>query len=134
MIIGADTGYFINYVSNHPRALQIWQELEAGQHILIVSTLTINELFVYFYRRGIPQERVQRLLSLLQETSQIELTPVSVPIAVRSAPYRHSLGLSTVDAVILATFVETGCELMVTADSDFKTARHQQVIPIELLT
>ena len=101
MIIGADTGYFISQASNHPRALQIWHELQAGQHIMIVSTLNINEAFVYSYRRGFSQER---------------------------------LGLSTVDAVILATFVETGCELVVTADSDFKTARHQQVIPIELLT
>ena len=100
----------------------------------IVSTLTINEAFVYSYRRGFSQERIHRWLALIQEMSRIELIPVSVPIAIRSAPYRHSLGLSTVDAVILATFVETGCELMVTADSDFKTARHQQVIPIELLT
>lgn len=38
MIIGADTGYFIRQVNNHPRALQLWQELEAGQHSLIVST------------------------------------------------------------------------------------------------
>jgi predicted nucleic acid-binding protein len=116
------------------RALQIWHELQAGQHIMIVSTLTINEAFVYSYRRGFSQERIHRWLALIQEMSRIELIPVSVPIAIRSAPYRHSLGLSTVDAVILATFVETGCELMVTADSDFKTARHQQVIPIELLT
>jgi predicted nucleic acid-binding protein len=100
----------------------------------IVSTLTINEAFVYSYRRGFSQERIHRWLALIQEMSRIELIPVSVPIAIRSAPFRHSLGLSTVDAVILATFVETGCELMVTADSDFKTARHQQVIPIELLT
>ena len=133
MIIGADTGYFISHVNNHPRALQLWQELEAGQHILIVSTLTINEVFVYSYKRGVPQDRVQRWLSLIQETSRIELTAVSVPIAVRSAPYRHSLGLSTVDSIILATFVETGCQIMVTADSDFQTAHQQRVITVELL-
>jgi predicted nucleic acid-binding protein len=134
MIIGADTGYFISHANNHPRSLQIWQELEAGQHILIASTLTINEVFVYSYKRGVHQDRVNRWLSLLQETNRIEIVSVSIPIAVRSAPYRHSLGLSTVDSIILATFVESGCQIMVTADKDFQNAHQQNVITVELLT
>lgn len=132
MIIGADTGYFISFVGNHPRALEIWHELAAGQHIFIVSTVTINEILVYSYKRGIPQERAQQWLSLLQETSRIEIVPVAV--AVRSAPFRHSLGLSTVDSIILATFIESGCQIMMTADSDFLTAHRQNVITVEVLT
>jgi len=133
MIIGTDTGYFINQVSGHPRALQLWQELGAGQHIFIVSTLTLNELLVYSYKRGIHQERAQQWLSLLQETNRIEVVSVSIPIALRSAPYRHSLGLSTVDSIILATFMESGCQIMVTADSDFQTAHRQGIIAVEVL-
>lgn len=38
-----------------------------------------------------------------------------------------------VDSVILATFVEAGCQLMITADSDFQTAHHQNIITVELL-
>ena len=130
----AGTGYFISHVNNHPRALQIWRELEDGQHILVISTLTINEVFVYSYKRGVHQDRVNRWLSLLQETSRIEIIAVSIPIAVRSAPYRHSLGLSTVDSIILSTFVESSCQIMVTADSDFQTAHRQNIITVDLLS
>lgn len=102
--------------------------------VFIVSTVTINEILVYSYKRGIPQERAQQWLSLLQETSRIEIVPVSVAVAVRSAPFRHSLGLSTVDSIILATFIESGCQIMMTADSDFLTAHRQNVITVEVLT
>jgi len=134
MIVGTDTGYFIHQVNGHARALQLWRELEAGQHIFIVSTLTLNELLVYSYKRGIHQERAKQWLSLLQETNRIEVVPVSIPIALRSAPYRYSLGLSTIDAIILATFVEAGCQFMITADGDFQTAHQQNLIKVEVLT
>jgi len=52
MLLGADTGFFVLYANNHPRAVEIWQELVDGLHTLVVSVLTINELLVYFYRHG----------------------------------------------------------------------------------
>ena len=52
MLLGADTGFFVAFANEHPRALEIWQELEDGLHTLAVSTLTIHEILVYFYRRG----------------------------------------------------------------------------------
>lgn len=48
MLLGIDTGFFVSYANNHPRAVEIWQELAEGQHTLVVSTLTINEILVYF--------------------------------------------------------------------------------------
>jgi len=67
------------------------------------------------------------------ETSSIEVIPVSVEIAARSARYRHSMGLPTVDSVILATFLERGCEKMLSTDDDFRIVDEQKVLPVEFL-
>ena len=132
MLLGADTGFFLSYANNHPRALEIWQELVDGLHTLIVSTLTINEILVYFYRRG-DGERGREWIDLVVETSSIEIVPVSVEIAARSARYRYGMGLPIVDSVILATFLERGCEKMLSTDDDFRIVDEQEVLPVEFL-
>jgi predicted nucleic acid-binding protein len=132
MLLGADTGFFVSYANNHPRALEIWQELIDGLHTLVVSTLTINEILVYFYQRG-DGDKGQEWVDLMVEADSIEIVPVSVKIAVRSARYRHGMGLPTVDSVILATFLDRQCEKMLSTDDDFRVADKQQVLPVQFL-
>jgi predicted nucleic acid-binding protein len=132
MVLGADTGFFVAYANNHPRALQIWQEFADGLHELVVSTLTINEILIYFYRRG-NGNRGEEWIGLMMETEGIEVVPVSVEIAVRSASYRHGMGLPTVDSVILATFLERECEKMLSTDNDFRIVSERQMLSVEFL-
>jgi predicted nucleic acid-binding protein len=132
MLLGADTGFFVSYANNHPRALEIWQELIDGLHTLVVSTLTINEILVYFYQRG-DGDKGQEWVDLMVEADSIEIVPVSVKIAVRSARYRHGMGLPTVDSVILATFLDRQCEKLLSTDDDFRVADKQQVLPVQFL-
>ena len=132
MLLGTDTGFFVAYANNHPRALRIWQELIDGLHTLVVSTLTINKILVYFYKRG-NGDKGQEWVDLVVETDNIEIVPVSVEIAARSAQYRHGLGLPTVDSVILATFLDRRCEKMLSTDDDFRVVDEQQVLPVEFL-
>jgi len=133
MLLGADTGFFVAYANEHPRALEIWQEFLDGQHTLVVSALSINEIMVYFFQHGRSRE-AQEWLELLQATEEIELVPVSAAVAAQSARYRHGLGLSTVDSVILASFLMYQCDKMLTTDDDFQVVEHQQLLNVEILT
>jgi predicted nucleic acid-binding protein len=132
MLLGVDTGFFLAYANNHPRALAVWQELVDGLHKLVVSTLTIHEILVYLYRRG-DGDRGQEWITLMVETSNIEVVPVSVQIAARAAGHRHGMGLPTVDSVILATFLEQCCDSMLSTDDDFRIVDEQNVLPVEFL-
>jgi predicted nucleic acid-binding protein len=132
MLLGIDTGFFVSYANKHPRAVEIWQELAEGQHTLVISTLTINEILVYFYRRG-DGNRGQEWVDLMVEADSIEVVPVSVEIAASSARYRHGMGLPTVDSVILATFLNRQCEKLLSTDDDFRIVDEQKVLPVELL-
>lgn len=132
MLLGADTGFFVSFANDHPRALEIWHRLVGGAHTLVVSTLTINEILVYFYQHG-NGDRGQEWIDLMMESRCIEIIPVSVEIAALSARYRHGMGLPTVDSVILATFLDRGCEKMLSTDDDFRTVDEQEVLPVEFL-
>jgi len=130
--LGIDTGFFIGYANQHPRATEIWRETTKGAHELIVSTLTVNEVFTYFYKRGLGKSAESWLL-LMQATEMIQLLPVSIDIAVLSARYRLGMQLSTVDSLILATFLTHGCEKMISSDSDFAIVAQQNILLVELL-
>lgn len=133
MLLGADTGFFVAYANKHPRALEVWQEFLDGQHTFLVSTLSITEIIVYFLQRGRSKE-AEAWLELLGTTDEIELIPVSEAVAAQAARYRHGLGLSTVDSVILASFLMYECDKMLTTDADFQVVEDQQLLSVEILT
>ena len=88
MLLGIDTGFLVAYANDHPRALSIWQELIDGLHTLVLSTLTIHEILIYLYRRG-DGDKGKEWISLMVETDSIEVVPVTLEIAARSARHRH---------------------------------------------
>jgi len=55
------------------------------------------------------------------------------PSQKKSAGYRHGLGLSTVDSVILATVVEENCDELLTTDRHFVVAESQGIVKVSLL-
>ena len=133
MLLGVDTGFFISVVNQRPRSIELWNEFVEGKHSLVISTVTVNELFVYFYRIGLPST-AQEWLERMQQTKHAEFIPISIQIAKNSATYRHSLGMATIDSLILATFIEYQCEKVLTVDNAFRLAAIQNIIPVEVLT
>ena len=104
MRIAVDTSFFISLLQGQQRAVQIWQEFLEGKHQFVVSTLTVHEIFIYFYKRGTGELGAQ-WLALLIELKNIVTVPVSVDIAARSARLRHGMGLPAIDSLLLATFL-----------------------------
>lgn len=133
MILGTDTGFFIAHRERHPRALELWQDVLNGAHELVLSTLSIHELFVFLYKRGLNQQ-AQTWLDLLAQSERITVVPVTTEIATQSARYRIGLRLSTVDSIILTTCVLQQCDLLLTTDSDLQIAAQQNFIPVEIFT
>ncbi len=132
MIIGADTGFFMQYALGQQRATQIWQETRHGDHRLVISVLSIAEYLAYHITRGTlgkAEEAVRELASM----PNIDLVPVSLDLAARSARYRIGLQIATVDALILTTFLESHCDIVLTTDSDIVKAQSQNLISVELL-
>jgi predicted nucleic acid-binding protein len=133
MLLGLDTGFFISHHHQHPRARMIWQEYSAGAHTCVVSTLSFNELFTYFIKRNL-LDLADEWLYQTRNAERLLLVEVSAEIAAHSARYRLGLGMSTVDSILLTTFLEQGCEMALTTDSDFQIVAHHKLLPVEILT
>ncbi len=132
MALGADTGFFVKLEEKNLEALRLWDEIIEEKNDLVISTLSINELLVYFYRKG-KTERIKELLALIISLGNIKFIAVTEEIAEKSAGFRHGLGLHTVDSIILASFKMRGCELILTTDSAFQIASEQNIINVLFL-
>ena len=133
MIIGADTGFFIEFSEDAPRTVEIWNNVLDGYDSLVISVLTIAEFYAHQIQRA-KLAAAEELVSQMQLVPNISIFPVSLEIAAASARYRRGMNLPTVDAIIFATFLSTGCELLLTKDSVFNQDSVRNLIPVELLS
>ena len=133
MRLGGDTGLPIGVIEQSEAALTHWRAMLAGDDELVMSTLTICELLTHYYKRG-KGDTARELAEQLRLLGNAEFGQVDDRIAERAAGYRHGLGIPTVDAVILSTFVERKCALVVSADRHFEIAADRGVADVELLT
>lgn len=133
MLLGLDTGFFISHHNQSPRALAIWNEYAAGKYVLVISTLSVNELFTYFIKRNLVVA-AEEWLSQMRTAPDIRLVDLSSEIAAQAARYRLGLQLPTVDAILLTTFLLYRCDSIITTDSHFQVVQQQNLIPVEFLT
>ena len=132
MVTGADTGFFIEYANGNATAKEIWDKVSNGEEELIVSVISLNEISVYFFRKGSIKEK-DELINLIKLMPNIDLVPVSAKISEESAKHRHSLGIPTVDSLILTTFILQGCKEIIATDRHFEKADEQKLIKVRLI-
>ena len=103
MLTGVDTGFFFALQARSPISLQVW-----GRSELITSTIVLYEL------------KKTMLRGALQADSDI-LSDIgsAIPVLpVRAARVAHGTSIPGLDALILATLLEAGCQEIYTTDSD----------------
>ena len=132
MFLGADTGFLIALANRLPQALEAWETVRSGENNLVISTVSINELLVYFYKRDKPAA-ARNLIDVAKTLKNIALIPVSLKIAELSAGYRYGLGIPTIDSIVLATFKNKKCEKLYTTDSHFRIVKELGIIEVIFL-
>lgn len=132
MSLGADTGLLIALANKLPKALELWETVRSGGNNLVISTVSINELLVHFYKRA-RQTAAKNLIDVAKTLTKIAIVPVSLKIAELSAGYRYGLGIPTIDSIVLATFVDKGCQNLYTTDSHFRILKERKVIGVIFL-
>ncbi|OQX76169.1 MAG: hypothetical protein B6D64_10340 [Bacteroidetes bacterium 4484_276] len=130
MLIGVDTGFFIELKNENQKAKEIWNKIVKSEDELAISVLSINEILVYFFRNG-KSKQGKELLTLLKIFPNIKLIPVSERIAELSAGYRYGLGIPTIDSLILTTFIYERCDKVISTDKHFLKAKKQNIIEVE---
>jgi len=132
MTLGGDTGFLIGVIEQQKVALEYWQQVLDEQSVLFISTISINELLTYYYKRG-KGDTAKKLIEEIQLLGSAIFVPVDIEIAERSAGYRYGLGIPTVDSIVLATFVQHLCDVILTTDSHFEGVAKQDIIKVNMI-
>lgn len=94
--------------------IPLFDRVRTGQAVMIISAITEAELLVRPQREA-NREAIEKIEDFLSEDG-IFVVDVTRQIARRAAALRPVNRISIADAVIMATGLETGCDLIVGND------------------
>ena len=92
----------------------VFRRVQSGHAEIVLSAVTEAELLVRPYRDD-DLDALERIGGLL-DTEGIRVLPVDRRIGRHSAVLRARHGLHTADAIIVATAIEAGCDVIVGND------------------
>lgn len=112
-MVGLDTGFFIALMKGEKEAFAYWDTLSRQEIFSVVSILTLGELLYIGFRTGKPKTGMKMV-----ENIKIIARVVSVDFDIieKAASVKAGRGIPYIDAIILATFLLTGCTEIHTTD------------------
>lgn len=129
-----DSAPIIYFLEGHPRFVSryalFFQSAEAGDHQLVIATVTLAEVLTGPLRTGNEALAQQYRIALIASPVW-QLAELTASVAHRAARLRGRFKLRLPDAVQVATALETSSIALVTCDKDFAVLENQpEAVPI----
>lgn len=131
MTAGFDTGYFVRLFERNETAVSVWQDLTDGKIDAIVNPLTLFELKKLSLKGHLKMDHMDILLEAVEGMCRVAWINRS-EMVYSGAAISHGTGIPTVDAIIIAGFVQEGVDVIYTTDSHFKTYMNKSIEVIVL--
>lgn len=133
-LLGIDTSPLIYYIEENPQydkfIAEVFDRFERTEFEIIVSSLAITEVMSFPVRLG--NDKLANLYyRFLTETTGIKVFPTNIEVAYKAAILRAKYSLKTVDAVHLATAIESGCNAFLTNDFTFKRVTEIRILILD---
>ncbi len=106
-----------------------WQQAEAGQFVMVCSELVIAETLVLPIREG--NADLEAAFQAVFAAPEVQLIPATRRLWEDAARIRGEAGLTTPDALHVATALWTGCALFITNDTDFRRVEGLPVVVLD---
>lgn len=129
MIVGCDTGFFVEFIAKNPAVRQLVERAVRGEHRLVSSVICIYELKKLGLMGIVSKDAafaVAADVSLLCEV--VFLDDAAAALIDQAARLSHGNALSVADALILSSALSRGAERLYTVDSDM--ARYRGAIEV----
>lgn len=111
MLTGIDTSYFYALAAGNKVAVDTWESRE-----LLTSVLCFYEL-----KKRLLKGDMKAWPTILEDIAKaVEVVPVTAAAALKAGQVAHGTGMPAFDAIIISSFVESGCEEILTLDHHFK--------------
>jgi predicted nucleic acid-binding protein len=129
-----DTAPVIYFVEKNPdfapKAQEIFNRLDDGKLMAVVSPITLAECLVLPYKQK-NSNVAQIFTDLLVNSESVLFYPIDEVTADKAADLRARYNLTLTDALQLAVAVQSGCDAFLTNDIDLKRVKE---IPIIVLS
>jgi len=123
MLIGVDTGFFFFLESQNPVAVEIWRNRE-----IVTSTIVLYEI-----QKKLLHGHFKDWPTIIQDIRKSLVTvPLTTDIALRAAHLAYGTGMPGLDALILASLLDAGCEEIYTTDQHFEAYQKRGIKIINL--
>ena len=104
---------------NDPEAMRLWDEAVSGEREVLVSALSLFELYRLGLHGALPQEFAEALLVNVPQVCQVSWIEDLEHIR-SAAALSQGLDLSLADSLILSSLVDRECLEIYTTDSDLR--------------
>lgn len=112
-MVGLDTGFFVGMIKGNQNIIDIWEDLNSGDTLPVVSVLTLGELLYISFRSGTPDVG-KALVDNIDLASRV--ISVDRQIIEKAAALKAGRAIPYIDAIILATFMLNECRTIHTTD------------------
>lgn len=124
MIIGCDTGFFVEFIAKNPLVRQLVEGAAADEHLLVTSVICVYELKKLGLTGMVSKDAAFAVAADLSGLCEIMfLDEAAAGLIDQAARLSHGNGLSMADALILASALSRGAERLYTVDSDMAKYR-----------
>ena len=112
-MVGLDTGFFVGLMKGDSKPVEFWTSLADSDALPVISMLTLGELLYISFRVGQPDQG-KELVDRIEKSARV--LPVDRPIVEKAASLKAGPGIPYIDAIILSTFMLSGCREIHTTD------------------
>jgi predicted nucleic acid-binding protein len=131
-MIGLDTGFFIELLKGNDKVVEIWKNIVDGEIDAAVSSLSIYELKRLSLKGGLTVAAAgQTVEAILAVCRVIWINDCDVLFA--AAGLSHGNDIPAVDAIILASLLQAGAQIIYSTDRHLQRFKKKGVGIINLL-
>lgn len=114
----ADTSFFMKLSEGSEKAVTIWKDIRYGKSRLAIPTAVIVELKKGYMKRNLQRE-ADEIINELEISPRVTLVPLTTDRAKRAADMGYAYNLTSMDAIVAATAVDTSFTALLTSDAVF---------------
>jgi len=122
--ISLDTNVFVGVLNKEPASAdstKILDRIDSGSLGCVVSTLVIAEMCAGYHMAGQTEEK-DDFLTHLEASQSYEIVDLSTGVADQAGRIKAETGLKLPDAIVVASAMKGGAELLVSNDGSLKRA------------
>lgn len=127
-----DSNIWVYFIESNPVFVetmrQILQAVEAAGARLVTNEITIAECLYKPAKEA--NHAALAAYDRLFASGEIEITPLDGALARRAALQGGALGLKLIDAMHYLSALESGCDVFVTGDSQFRSGPQMRVMVV----